>query len=231
QNILQEIKGKTGLDDLLDLPATHMYKIKVDFNLTGKPARQEALAEAKPDPDPDSLSPAQSVPPLELNADDIAILRLLQDDISGSLEPFAQIAQELDEASVKLDEAAVIARTQALKASGMVRRFGAMVRHQKIGYAHNIMVAWLVPERGGLAERAGAIMAAQTGVSHCYQRPTAPTWPYNLYSMVHGKSEDDCLATVKDIDWALAAACVPHKPPALLRTVKEWKKTSMRYFL
>ena len=74
------------------------------------------------------------------------------------------------------------------------------------------------PQRGLRAERHGRVdvpeeridecglaMAAFRGVSHCYQRPTYPDWPYNLFSMTHGRTKDECeavLAAVAERDRA-----------------------------
>ena len=45
--------------------------------------------------------------------------------------------------------------------------------------------------------RCGQLMAAFRGVSHCYQRPTYPDWPYNLFSMTHGRTKAECEAVLR----------------------------------
>jgi hypothetical protein len=53
------------------------------------------------------------------------------------------------------------------------------------------MIAWkAAPEE---VESAGVLFASVDEVTHCYERATAEDWPYNLYTMVHSKSRDDCL--------------------------------------
>lgn len=38
----------------------------------------------------------------------------------------------------------------------------------------------------------GPRMAAFTAVTHCHRRPTYPDWPYNLFTMVHGRMVAEC---------------------------------------
>jgi DNA-binding Lrp family transcriptional regulator len=78
---------------------------------------------------------------------------------------------------------------------GVIRRFGATLRHQKSGFQANAMTAWQVDE--DRIEAVGKIMASFREVSHCYRRDPADGWPYNLYTMIHGKSEKDCRNTAR----------------------------------
>ena len=152
-----------------------------------------------------------------------AILAVVQDDLPLSLTPYADIA-----AQCGTDEHTVLALLQRLQAEGVIRRFGVTLRHQRVGFACNIMVAWEIPRGMSAAARdaAGEILAAHPQVSHCYWRPgTAPDWPYTLYSMLHGRSEAECLAAVRDLSAQTGLADY-----ACLTSEAELKKTSMRYF-
>ena len=87
------------------------------------------------------------------------------------------------------------------------------------------MVAWKADE--AQAEACGPLASAHTHVSHAYFRPSsADDWPYTLYTMVHGRSEEECLGVVNELrdGW-------PLKEYAILRSLKELKKTSMTYFI
>ena len=116
-----------------------------------------------------------------------AILRIVQADLPDSLTPYADIAR-----TVGCTEEEVLDLLSRLKQSGAIRRFGASIKHQKTGWNHNAMVGWKVaPE---LVEECGAIAARHSHISHVYYRPSAaPDWPYELYTMVHGRSEQECL--------------------------------------
>lgn len=148
-----------------------------------------------------------------------AVLREVQEDISGSLAPYAQIAQK-----VGTSEAFVLELVQRLKTEGAIRRFGASIRHQRAGWAHNAMVAWQVPEHE--ADAAGAIAARHERISHCYFRPSpAADWPYTLYTMIHGKDAGDCTRVVEELKaQGFAYECM------VLESLREMKKTSMKYF-
>ena len=62
-------------------------------------------------------------------------------------------------------------------------------------------------------------------ITHCYERPAFPDWPYTLYAMIHGDAED----TVRSIASAIAND-FPEVPYTLLFSQKEYKKKHPRYF-
>ena len=129
---------------------------------------------------------------------------------------------------VSLTEQDVCDRLKGWCASKTIRRFGAMVKHQNMGYTANSMTVWrFAPED---IERAGAVFAREAAVSHCYARETDPTWEYNMYAMIHGHTEAELEATVERMKHALSEAHVPVLQMSALQTTCEFKKTSMRYF-
>ena len=71
-----------------------------------------------------------------------AVARRLQASIPLTGRPFQRIAEEIGST-----EADVLAIAGNLKARGIIRKFGAIVRHQLAGYTHNVMVVWAVPPR------------------------------------------------------------------------------------
>jgi DNA-binding Lrp family transcriptional regulator len=156
--------------------------------------------------------------PTPLTDLDRLILQRVQGTLPDSATPYADIARE-----VGLPEAQVLDLLARLKASGEIRRFGATLKHQKAGYDANVMVAWFVPEED--VDRIGALMSERPEISHCYHRVNCLEWPYNLYTMVHGRTDADCQAVVD----ALSAA-TGLTDYAMLFSLKELKKVSMRYF-
>jgi siroheme decarboxylase len=212
--ILREIADTTGIDDILDLPAIRLFKIKVDFDLTGeKTGRTDA---------PPATRPADTEA-VVLTDDEKALVRLLQDDLETVEAPFETVAARLRELGIDADEAWVLERTQEWVDTRVIRRFGAAIKHHKTGFSANAMGAWVVPEER--VEEVGAIMASFREVSHCYERPTTPTWPNNLYTMIHGRSREECVDVAARIREATG---LPE--PRLLYSTREFKKTSMRYF-
>ena len=64
-------------------------------------------------------------------------------------------------------------------------------------------------------------MAQHPRVSHCYERNRAADWRYNLYTMIHGYSREECERIAAELG---AAAGIEDR--CMLYTKKEWKKTS-----
>ncbi len=90
----------------------------------------------------------------------------------------------------------VIGRIGRLGAAGAIRRFGVIVRHHELGYRANAMVVWDVPDDEVRA--AGERLAALSFVTLCYRRPRRPPdWPYNLFSMIHGRDRTAVLELVR----------------------------------
>ncbi|KIX15852.1 siroheme decarboxylase subunit beta [Dethiosulfatarculus sandiegensis] len=151
---------------------------------------------------------------------DKKIIARLQGDLELTPRPFAAMAKKLG-----LSEAQVVERIRDLSDKGIMRRFGATLRHQQSGFSANVMVAWQIkPDK---TEETGEKLAAYRFVSHCYERetPNPEDFPYNLYTMVHGRSKEECLELVKEMAKAVCA-----EDYALLFSKKELKKTSMSYF-
>lgn len=148
-----------------------------------------------------------------------AILRIVQGDLPDSATPFADIAE-----AAGTDEATVLDLLRRLKADGAIRRFGASIKHQRAGWAHNAMVAWKIREED--VDAAGKQAAKHPRISHCYYRPSpASDWPYTFYTMIHGRTEQECLDVVESLRRDIGLG-----EYAVLSSVKELKKTSMTYF-
>jgi siroheme decarboxylase len=156
---------------------------------------------------------------MEFSAAERMILAHVQGDLPDSATPFAELAAEAG-----ISEAEAIGLLTSLVEQGIIRRFGATLRHQKAGYGANTMVAWLVDQDKDIDE-VGRILASRPEITHCYRRRTLPEWPYNLYTMVHGKTRDDCLRAVLELSEATGVERFE-----LLFSHRELKKTSMRYF-
>jgi siroheme decarboxylase len=147
------------------------------------------------------------------------ILRVVQADLPDSDTPFADIAE-----SAGVSEEDVLSLLKALKAGGYIRRFGATLRHQQAGYGFNAMVAWYVGADMDIMAT-GKTMAKRPEITHCYERENCLDWPYNLYTMIHGQSRDDCQRVVEEL---VAETGVSQYE--MLFSNEELKKTSMKYF-
>jgi len=146
------------------------------------------------------------------------IIALVQGDMPVEKHPYRVIAKK-----VGTDEETVLSVLKDLNNRGVIRRFGATLRHQKTGFTANAMAAWRVDE--DRVEEAGKMMASFEQVSHCYRRNPAKDWPYNLYTMVHASDEVSCRKIAAAISEKTAADAYE-----ILFSRKELKKTSMQYF-
>jgi DNA-binding Lrp family transcriptional regulator len=153
-----------------------------------------------------------------VDALDKKVIGLIQGDLPLDPRPFAVMAEKIG-----ISEAEFVERIRSLKKRGVIRRFGATLRHQEAGFSSNAMIAWVVPERE--VDKAGETMAQFREVTHCYQRRPQKDWKYNLYTMIHGDNENECFKIAQRISHETGI-----KEYILLFSEKEFKKTSMKYF-
>jgi DNA-binding Lrp family transcriptional regulator len=149
---------------------------------------------------------------------DKKIIRLIQKDLSLDPRPFDTIAQEIG-----ISEERLIERIRTLKKEGIIRRFGATLRHVRAGFVANAMVVWKIPF--SQVDEIGKIFSQFKEVSHCYQRPPRKDWPYNLYTMIHAKGRDQCQAIVEQMSRSVGIDNY-----LMLFSEREFKKSSMAYF-
>lgn len=155
----------------------------------------------------------------ELRESDENIIRELQKGLPLCSRPFKVIAEKLG-----IGEKELLERINDFKEEGIIRRFGARVKHHEAGYKENIMVVWSVREER--LEETGSLIASYPQVSHCYARPELPDFPYNLYCMIHGREEGECLKVIEDI--AKKSGITDYQ---MLVTGEEYKKTAPVYFV
>ena len=143
--------------------------------------------------------------------------RLLQGDIPLIGKPFAEIAGDCGITSAHL-----ITLLKNLFHEGILRKCGAILRHQKAGYEKNALVMWSVPQDA--VEKAGQVFAAQPYISHCYERKPAFQDKYNIFTMLHGKDEEISSLAAK------MSALINLNDFLILESLQEFKKTSPEYF-
>lgn len=117
----------------------------------------------------------------------------IQNGIPVTARPYDEIAKDLNCSS---DE--VIAAITQLQQQKKIKRFGVVVKHRKLGYKSNAMVVWNVDDND--LERIGKLLSNEDAVTLCYQRPRRlPHWPYNLFTMLHGKQREQVLDKLHQI--------------------------------
>ena len=101
--------------------------------------------------------------------------------------------------------------------SGKVRRFGAIVNHNKLGFTHNALVAW---KKHSVSAPLSRKLKAKDYISHIYLRKSTCLWPYGLYTMLHAQSRKELEGYISELSALTGSAF------RVLNTVKEFKKTS-----
>jgi DNA-binding Lrp family transcriptional regulator len=153
----------------------------------------------------------------KITAKKVKVAGLLQGDIQLESRPFRKIAD-----SCGVTEKEIINILKKLNSEGYIRKFGAILRHNKIGYEKNALVVWSVPKNQ--IEKTVNIFASSPFISHCYERNPVFKSKYNLFTMLHIKSEDMTSLINK------MAASIDIHDFLILESLKEYKKTSPEYF-
>ncbi|MCL6555803.1 MAG: Lrp/AsnC family transcriptional regulator [Burkholderiales bacterium] len=205
--VFADIVRKTGLAPLR-LPLEREYHIDLGFDLRARVATShgESLPEA--------------APPAPLDAGDYALIGAIQDGLPLLPRPFAHIAHHIGMA-----ESEVLSRLQRLKAAGVIKRFGVVVRHHELGFQANAMAVWDVPD--GVVDHVGTGVGGSGLVNLCYRRPRRlPDWRYNLFCMIHGRDRDAVAQRLAELNqrWGLTAY-----PQAVLFSRRRFKQTGARY--
>ncbi|GAB4330552.1 MAG: AsnC family transcriptional regulator [Dehalococcoidia bacterium] len=203
----------TGAESTLLLPAIRTFKLGVQLDLaSGRQRASARFAEAADE----TLNDVRGQPPTE---DEVRAIRALQRPLPFVTRPFDQLAREEG-----LESAEVLLRAACrLHERGALRRLASVLRHRRAGFSANAMVAWDID-----AERTaelGPQMAAHEMVSHCYERPAYPEWPYRIFTMLHARERqaiDDAIAELEAV-----SGCAEH---VTLYSTEEFKKARVRYF-
>jgi len=204
---LAEISGAAGS---MILPTIQRFKLAPRFNPEGPVAM--------------SLNSAgkESGETLSLTEDDREIIRALQVDLPACADPFGVIVADRGVESVDV----LLSAAKRYLDAGLMRRYAAVLHHRAAGAKANVMVVWDVPDAE--MEIAGQAAAQDPAVSHCYSRPVFPDWPFGLYTMVHGRSDEEVAGAVERI--ASAAGITERSRRLELFTTKEFAKRRVKLF-
>jgi len=206
EKTLEILAELTEAQDYIMLPTLKLFKINVKLNTTGKDEKKEDV---------------KKVVHTDIEMTDLhhAIVRRAQYDIDIVSEPFKGIIDDLE-----IDYDKFFSILQELQEAGVMRRFASILNHRKAGFSANAMVVWDV-EDGEKGEEIGANAAAFSAVSHCYLRPKYPNWPYNLFTMVHGKTTEETNGIIEEM-----AKEIDSKKHMPLYSSREFKKVRIEYF-
>ena len=192
------------------LPTLRLFKIGVNFDMQNMVPNANSIT--TPITDVDTAA-------RQLSEEDIAAVKALQQELPTSAsEPFALLAPRAFTAK------SLLAKAAKLTERGLMRRYGAVLRHRRAGFMANGMAVWNVPESS--SEHIGQIMASFPQVTHCYKRPRYSDWPYSHFTMIHAVTRQECEAVATQI--SEVTGITDHK---MLYSTREYKKTRVKYFI
>ena len=207
---LEKFNVLKGIKKVRMLPTLQLFKIGVKLDLVDNKKHEVAPTEEKKE-----IKNIEFIPTEE----DKNFIRELQKDMDIIDEPFENAAKNLE-----ITENELFAKMKHYEELGVMRRFAAILRHRQVGFTANGMIVWKVPE--GEISNVGTKLGAFPQVSHCYERPTYPDWPYNVFSMIHCKTHDEAYEMAKTIQEQINV-----NDYQILFSSREFKKTRVEYFV
>jgi DNA-binding Lrp family transcriptional regulator len=209
QGTLDVLQRLTGAESVRQLPTLRLFKIRMDLEMEKGTDALAAAAEAIDHKEPEAI---------ELSELDLDVIRATQGPMEATSQPFAPAAAEL---GIPVKE--LLDHLEGMRERKALRRVAAILFHRRAGFSANGMGVWKVPEDRIL--ELGPRMSSYRGISHCYQRPTYPDWPYSVFTMAHGRSKEECDAILDSI-----AADTGIEERRTLYSSTEFKKIRLRYF-
>ncbi len=208
---IKSLAGAAKADSYLMLPTIKLFKIGVNFDMTGEDNSSFKFF---------SHDDFKSDDEIRVSDFEKGLIRELQKDLEITREPFKNSSEVLN-----ISQGELIGAINKFIAEKKMRRFACVLYHQKAGFSYNIMGIW--KSKTGDVEKNGRLMSAVKEVSHCYQRPIYPgLWEYNIFTMIHSKSKEDALRVMKDISNLTGI-----KDYDSLESVKEFKKVRVKYYV
>jgi siroheme decarboxylase len=209
EGTLEVLQRLTGAESVRQLPTLRLFKIRMDLEMEKGTDALATVAQAVEPNEPEAI---------ELSELDVAVIRATQGPMRVVAEPFARAARELG-----ISQERLLDHLEGMRERRALRRVAAILFHRRAGFSANGMGVWRVPEERVM--ELGPRMASFRGISHCYQRPTYPDWPYSVFTMAHGRSKEECDAILDSI-----AADTGIEDRRTLYSSTEFKKIRLLYF-
>ncbi|MCA9811887.1 MAG: Lrp/AsnC family transcriptional regulator [Nitrosarchaeum sp.] len=199
-----------GIKKIRMLPTLQLFKIGVKLDMVDEKKHDVAPTEQKKE-----IKNIQFIP----TEHDKQFIRELQKDMQIIDEPFLDAANRLG-----ITEKQLFEKMKYYETIGVMRRFAAILRHRQVGFTANGMIVWKVPQERIV--EVGEKLGSFPQVSHCYERPTYPDWPYNVFSMIHCKTHAEANEMAKVIQDQIHV-----EEYRILFSSREFKKTRVEYFV
>src|SRR2546426_119782 len=200
----------SGIKKVRLLPTIKLFKIGVKLEMV-----EEKKADVKPTEEKKKIQEVKFV----VTEEDKDCIHELQRDLEIIERPFLKSAQKIG-----VTEEQLLEKAKYYEDIGVMRRFAAILRHREVGFVANGMIVWKVPTER--IEEVGTKLGSFPQVSHCYQRPVYPDWPYSVFSMVHCKTSEEAQDMANQIQKLIGV-----DEYKILFSSREFKKTRVEYFV
>ncbi len=195
---LKQIEQLTGYP-ILVLPMEASYHIDLGFKINFDRDDKTKPSSRNPEHNVDNnLFIPEKVASLSIEQQGL-LRKVLEKGLPKTSLPYADIAE-----AICVSEQQVQSQIYQWQQSGLIRRFGLVVKHRKLGFNANAMVVWNIPDE--LVDDIAGQLSSFDEVSLCYRRPRRlPDWPYNLFCMIHGKDRQVVINQITKISEQLLA--------------------------
>jgi len=146
---------------------------------------------------------------------DQQIIRRVQGDFPLTPAPYRLMAEEIG-----ISEAELLEHLRRMKTMGILRKMGAVLQHRMAGFHGNALCCWNIP-----ADRVNEVTARMVDcsyISHVYLRQPHEKWPYNLYTVFHSHTRQDCQERVESM-----AKVIGITDYRVLFSRKNWKRSQL----
>ncbi|MBQ7187986.1 MAG: hypothetical protein IJR99_01075 [Kiritimatiellae bacterium] len=208
---IERLQAAFGSVEIHALPSLRRFKIDVVFDLRTRTRDEKTEPPTRRSPKP--ISDDGSV--FAVTDAEREIIRSMQGDMAVEARFFAPVA-----AKVGRSETQLLDTLRTWQENGVLRRVALILRHRQVGFKANGMCAWDVAENETVVK--GRALAQYPEITHCYERPHSPLFPFRLYAMIHTTS---FLGTQQLFGRISRETGLQNGQ--LLLSLREYKKTSM----
>ncbi len=208
EDTLQRIELLTGYP-ILRLPLLEAFHIDLGFSLGATRQAHET-----------AIAPAVQDKPMTLTAAERQLVSVLQEGLPLHPTPYQEVAQHCG-----YTESALRQQLAQWQQSGIIKRFGIIVRHHELGFGANAMLVHDIPDEA--VSSIGRELASEPAITLCYRRPRAlPGWRYNLFCMIHGRQRQEVEARIAEIRQRHGLTGLAHE---VLFSRRRFKQQGARY--
>lgn len=217
EEAVSRLAARCGARDHITLKNERLFKIGLRLEIGEADNGEEEEEPPVPQPAARETGEEKYFSDEERNA-----IALLQEDLPLTARPFKNL---IGRVKGDITEERLLEIAGRLKGEGVMRRYAAVLRHRKAGYAANAMTAWKPGGAQGDGDIA-RVFGSVRNISHLYFRTVIPgKWEHPLFAMIHARSDGELDGLIRDL-----AKESGIRDYLVLKTLREFKKQRVKYF-